>query len=67
MSGLDSPNSCPNPTLSPLKLLWVCFPIQFPVLGFFYGFTTGLYSVGHPVNQAHISLGKFSLFKKIEF
>lgn len=69
MSGLDSPGSCLNPTLSTLELLRVCIPIKFlvQISCNFYGFTTGLYAVGASVNQARISLGKLSLFKKTEW
>lgn len=69
MSGLDSPGSCLNPPLSTLEMLQVCVPIKFLAQSScsFYGFTMGLYTVGASVNQALISLGKLSLFKKIEW
>lgn len=58
----DFKDSCLNPVFSILELLWVCIPIKFPVWN---SCNLYVYAVGASVNQAHISLGKLSLFKKI--
>lgn len=58
----DFESSCLNPTLSILELLWVCIPIKFPVWN---SLNLHMYGNGASVKQAHISIGKLSLFEKL--